>query len=406
VSEPAGHPPAGLAPASAVIIGTGLIGTSVALALRSRGVTVWLADRDPAAAQLAADIGAGDALPPGGAPPTAAQRRAAAVRRGAGPVSEVTGGPPGGPADIAVVAVPPGAVAATLRDAQARGLARWYTDVASVKCQPLAQAAALGCDLASFVPGHPLAGRERSGPAAARADLFLGRPWVVCPGHGNPAAGVAAVAALARACGAEPVLAGPAEHDAWVALVSHAPHVVSAAMAARLTDAQDGALAVAGQGLRDVTRIAAGDTRLWVQILAANAAPAAAVLAAVGADLIAVAEELAEAAGGAAAGTGPVPELKLLAALLDQGAGGVARLPGKRGAPARAETQVQVVIRDQPGELARLFQAAGEAGVNIEDVGIEHSPGLPVGVAELTVHPDAVGRLTEALAANGWPVRR
>jgi prephenate dehydrogenase len=84
----------------------------------------------------------------------------------------------------------------------------------------------------------------------------------------------------------------------------------------------------------------------------------------------------------------------------------VARIPGKRGGPARAEAAVQVVIPDRPGELARLFQAAGEAGVNIEDIGIEHSPGLPVGVAELTVHPEAVGRLTEALAANGWPVRR
>lgn len=381
VSQPAGRPPEAPAPDSAVIIGTGLIGTSVALALRSRGVDVWLADTDPAAAQLAADIGAGEVLPDGA-------------------------GLPGGPADIAVMAVPPAAVAATLAAAQARGLARWYTDVASVKSQPLAQAAELGCELASFVPGHPLAGRERSGPAAARADLFLGRPWVVCPGDSSPAAGVAAVEALARACGAEPVLASPAEHDAWVALVSHAPHVVSAAMAARLTEAPDGALAVAGQGLRDVTRIAAGDTRLWVQILAANAAPAADVLTAAGADLIAVAEELAEAAGSAAANTSPAAELKLLAALLDQGAAGVARLPGKRGTPARAETQVQVVIRDQPGELARLFQAAGEAGVNIEDVGIEHSPGLPVGVAELTVHPDAVGRLTEALAANGWPVRR
>jgi prephenate dehydrogenase len=383
VSQPAGRPPDGAeapreGPASAVIVGTGLIGTSVALALRARGVTVWLADADPAAARLAADIGAGQVLPDGAEAPAE------------------------GPADIAVLAVPPAAVAATLAAVQPRGLARWYTDVASVKGQPLRQAAELGCELESFVPGHPLAGRERSGPAAARADLFLGRPWVVCPVDGNPVPGIAAVAALARACGAEPVLASPAEHDAWVALVSHAPHVVSAAMAARLTEAQDGALAVAGQGLRDVTRIAAGDTRLWLQILAANAAPAADVLAAVGADLIAVAEELAETAAGA----GPDPELKLLAALLDQGAAGVARLPGKRGAPARSETQVQVVIRDQPGELARLFQAAGEAGVNIEDVGIEHSPGLPVGVAELTVRPDAVGRLTEALAANGWPVRR
>jgi prephenate dehydrogenase len=408
--------PEGPAPASAVIIGTGLIGTSVALALRSRGVTVWLADADPAAAELAAHIGAGEILPGGWAvppcgddpadPPIAASRRAAASRRG--PAAGTGLGEPGSgnPADITVIAVPPDAVAATLAAAQARGLARWYTDVASVKSEPLAQAAGLRCDLAAFVPGHPLAGRERSGPAAARADLFLGRPWVVCHGAGIPDAGVAVIAALARACGAEPVLAGPAEHDAWVALVSHAPHVVSAAMAARLIEARDGALALAGQGLRDVTRIAAGDTRLWEQILAANAAPVADVLAAVGADLIAVAEELAEAAGGATPGTGPAAELKLLAALLDQGVAGVARLPGKRGGPARAETQVQVVIRDQPGELARLFQAAGEAGVNIEDVGIEHSPGLPVGVAELTVHPDAVAPLTEALAANGWPVRR
>ena len=209
--------------------------------------------------------------------------------------------------------------------------------MASVKSQPLAQAAGLGCELGSFVPGHPLAGRERSGPAAARADLFLGRPWVVCHGDGiqcrrrwprSPA--------LARACGAEPVLASPAEHDAWVALVSHAPHVVSAAMAARLTEAQDGALAVAGQGLRDVTRIAAGDTRLWLQILAANAAPAADVLAAVGADLIAVAEELAEAAGGAAAGRArPRAQAAGRAAGPGRRGGGPAARQARRPGPGR-----------------------------------------------------------------------
>ncbi len=380
-------------PASVIVIGTGLIGTSIALALRPRGVTVWLADSDVAAARLAADIGAGTVLP-GDVP--------------AGP-------PPGGPADVAVLAVPPQAVAPTLARAQAAGLARWYTDVASVKALPVRQARAAGCDMATFVPGHPLSGRERSGPAAARADLFLGRPWVICPGPPVPPEGLTAIGALARTCGAEPAEVSVAEHDRWVALVSHAPHVLSAAMAARLADASDGALSLAGQGLRDVTRIAAGDTGLWTQILAANAAPVADVLAAVAADLAAVAEALADTAqasgpgpetgtGGGTGGGGQ--DLKILAALLDQGGAGVARIPGKRGAPARAEAAVQVVIPDRPGELARLFQAAGEAGVNIEDIGIEHSPGLPVGVAELTVHPEAVGRLTEALAANGWPVRR
>jgi prephenate dehydrogenase len=376
--------PAETAPASVIVIGTGLIGTSVALALRPQGVTVWLADSDPAAARLAADIGAGTVLP--------------------GDVPERP--PPGGAADMAVLAVPPQAVAPTLARAQAAGLARWYTDVASVKSLPVRQARAAGCDMASFVPGHPLSGRERSGPAAARADLFLGRPWVICPDPPAPAAGLAAIEALARICGAEPVQVSAAEHDRWVALVSHAPHVLSAAMAARLADASDGALSLAGQGLRDVTRIAAGDTGLWTQILAANAAPVADVLAAVAADLAAVAEALADTAQAAGPGGPGGPDLKVLAALLEQGGAGVARIPGKRGGPARAEAAVQVVIPDRPGELARLFQAAGAAGVNIEDIGIEHSPGLPVGVAELTVHPEAVARLTEALAANGWPVRR
>ena len=383
-TSPAGTSPAGTSPASVIVIGTGLIGTSVALALRPQGVTVWLADSDPAAARLAADIGAGTVLP-----------------------GDVPGGPPpGGPADVAVLAVPPQAVAPTLARAQAAGLARWYTDVASVKSLPVRQARAAGCDMASFVPGHPLSGRERSGPAAARADLFLGRPWVICPDPPAPAAGLAVIEALARICGAEPVQVSAAEHDRWVALVSHAPHVLSAAMAARLADASDGALSLAGQGLRDVTRIAAGDTGLWTQILAANAAPVADVLAAVAADLAAVAEALADTARAAGPGGPAGPDLKVLAALLEQGGAGVARIPGKRGGPARAEAAVQVVIPDRPGELARLFQAAGAAGVNIEDIGIEHSPGLPVGVAELTVHPEAVGRLTEALAANGWPVRR
>ena len=385
---------------SAVVIGTGLIGTSIALALSEQGVTVWLADHDPAAARLAADLGAGKVLP----------EPLGAAERGQG--SPEAAAPPGGPpraqegpwADLAVLAVPPAAVAPSLAAAQARRLARWYTDVASVKALPLRQASELGCDLASFVPGHPLSGRERSGPAAARADLFLGRPWVICPGPLTSPEAVAAVADLVRRCRGELVRADADEHDHWVALVSHAPHVVAAAMAAQLTDAPGGALGLAGQGLRDVTRIAGGDSGLWTQILAANAPPVARVLADVAADLAAVAEALAET--GAPPQAAEPPSVKLLAGLLEEGSAGVARIPGKRGAPARDNAVVQVVIPDRPGELARLFQVAGESGVNIEDIGIEHSPGLPVGVAELTVRPDAVARLTQALAAAGWPVRR
>jgi prephenate dehydrogenase len=243
-----------------------------------------------------------------------------------------------------------------------------------------------------------LSGRERSGPAAARADLFLGRAWVLCPSPQTAPAALTAVTGLASTCGGQPVQLSAAAHDRWVALVSHVPQLVATAMAARLADAPDGALALAGQGLRDVTRIAAGDPGLWTQILAANATPAAEVLAL-------VAQDLADAAAALAAG-GDEDGLKQVTDLLERGGAGVARIPGKRGGPAPHYAVVQVVIPDRPGELARLFNAAGEAGVNIEDVGIEHSPGLPAGVAELSVRPEAVDRLTSALAARGWPVRR
>ena len=353
------------------VIGTGLIGTSIALALRAHGSAVWLADEDPAAARLAADLGAGELLPE--ALPA--------------------------PADVAVIGVPPAAVAATLAAAQARSLARCYTDVASVKRLPVSQARARGCDMTSYVPGHPLAGREKHGPAAARADLFLGRTWALCPAPETSPAATEMVTALVRECGAVPLHTEAAAHDRWVALVSHAPHLVAAAMAARLEAAPQAALDLAGQGLRDVTRIAAGDTALWTQIFSANAVPVAEVLAAVAADLAEAARLLSTQASRDA-------DLKSLAALLEQGQAGAARIPGKHGGAPREFIAVQVVIPDQPGELARLFAASGAAGVNIEDVRIEHSPGLPVGVAELSVRPAEAETLLDALERGGWPVRR
>jgi prephenate dehydrogenase len=169
-------------------------------------------------------------------------------------------------------------------------------------------------------------------------------------------------------------------------------------MAARLGEdsVPANALGLAGQGLRDVTRIAASDTGLWTQILTANAEPVAAVLSAVAADLKEAADALA---------SNDDVSVKSLAVLLDRGRTGVARIPGKHGGAQRAFTPVQVVIRDQPGELARLFRAADAAGVNIEDVRIEHSPGLPVGAAELWIRPESTETLIHALAAGGWPVR-
>jgi prephenate dehydrogenase len=361
-------------PGRVLIAGAGLIGTSVALALRAKGAEVWLSDADEATAKLAADLGAGVVVP---------DLRDAK-----------------GLADVAVLAVPPAVVGEMLGRAQDCAVAEWYTDVASVKALPVAQARELGCDLETYVPSHPLAGRERHGPAAAQADLFLGRTWALCPLPETSADAVAAVTALAVACGAVPVTTDPETHDRWVALVSHAPHLVAVAMAARLAPSSvpADALGLAGQGLRDVTRIAAGDSALWTQILTANAGPVAEVVAAVAEDLAAAARELAGESGESAKAD--------VAGLLDRGRAGVSRIPGKHGGQPRNFRLVQVVIADRPGELARLFNAAGAAGVNIEDIRLEHSPGLPVGVAELSIRPDHAGALLDAMEAGGWPVRR
>jgi prephenate dehydrogenase len=351
-----------------VVVGTGLIGTSIALAMRERGAEVLLTDRDAGALALAVELGAGEALPDG------AHEE---------------------PADLAVLAVPPAAVAVTLLDAQKRGLATAYTDVASVKALPLAQAAELGCDLTTFVAGHPLAGSERSGPSAARADLFLGRPWALCATPEATPETVGVVTGLAKACGAMPVQVDAAEHDRAVALVSHGPHVVSAAVAARLTGADDVALGLAGQGVRDVTRIAASDPRLWIGILSANSQPVADVLEAVATDLAVAASLLRDGSEEAATH---------VADLLLRGNAGRGRIPGKHGGDQPAYATVQVVIPDRPGELAMIFQAAGVAQVNIEDVSIEHSPGRPLGVLELSVVPEAAERLAAEFRSRGWSV--
>ncbi len=376
-------------PKRVLVAGTGLIGTSVALALRDKGTEVWLSDADPATARLAADLGAGTVIPD--------LRDAKGI------------------ADIAVLAMPPAVVGRQLAHAQDCAVADVYTDVASVKVLPARHARELGCDLETYVPAHPLAGRERHGPAAAQADLFLGRTWALCPLPETAPDAVDAVTALAVACGADPVVIDPETHDRWVALVSHAPHLVAVAMAARLAPSSvpADALKLAGQGLRDVTRIAAGDSSLWTQILAANAGPVAEVVAAVAEDLAAAARLLGGLPAGTTAAVPPTTGTTTagtgasgVTSLLDRGREGAGRIPGKHGGKPRNFTVVQVVLADRPGELARLFNAAGAAGVNIEDIRLEHSPGLPVGVAELSVRPDQAGPLLDAMEAGGWPVRR
>ncbi|MEU5919660.1 prephenate dehydrogenase [Streptomyces sp. NPDC004288] len=280
---------------SAAVVGTGLIGTSIALALRDQGIVPHLVDRDPEAARTAADLGAG--------------------------VVEF----PREPVDLAVLAVPPQHVARVLKEYQLLGLAHDFTDVASVKVRPQREAAELGCDLARFVGGHPMGGREQSGPLAAQRDLFRGRPWVLTPSAVSREAAVSRVGELAELCGAHPVVMTQSDHDRAVALTSHAPHVVATLLAARLLSGDESQLRLSGQGLRDTTRIAGGDPGLWTDILGSNAAAVAEVLADFATDLHTVVEALRDL--GTRAPEEPRISTAQLTSALVRGTQGRARIP-------------------------------------------------------------------------------
>ncbi|WP_137844704.1 prephenate dehydrogenase [Microbacterium sp. 2FI] len=347
------------------VVGAGLLGASIGHALSALGVDVALADTSPSQLRLAVDYGAGR---------TAAE--------GDDPV-------------LVVVAVPPDVTADVIERELSHYPNAVVTDVASVKLEPLRTLQARGIDLARYIGSHPLAGRERGGAISARADIFVGRPWVVCRDGETSASDLALVEGLALDLGATPLEMSPEDHDRAVALVSHVPQLVASLLAGRFVDAPDGSLRLAGQGVRDTTRIAASAPELWVQILGANAEPVVDVLDALAADLSSVADALrAPEAPGAR---------RAVADTIRRGNDGVERLPGKHGQNRRFE-QVVVMVDDTPGQLGRLFGELGELDVNVEDLRLEHSPGAQFGLAEISVVPGAVRRAVDGLEARGWKI--
>lgn len=347
------------------IVGAGLLGASIGLALRSKGVDVIVHDASPGALSLAIDYGAG---------------RAAAD----------TDNPA-----LIVVAVPPDQTAAVVAQELAAYPDAIVTDVASVKALPLAELRTLGADTSRYVGSHPLAGRERGGAISARADLFVGRPWVIATGNGETTAMVGVIEDLVLDLDAVPVLMTAEEHDRSVALVSHVPQVVATLLAKQLSGGSERTLSLAGQGLRDTTRIASSDPQLWIQILAANSPTVVEILRAFRTDLDGVIATLEEPAAPGAK--------RAIAEALAAGNAGVARLPGKHGQDRRFSTLV-VMVDDKPGELARLLAEIGDAGINLEDLRLEHSPGTLVGLAEISVLPEVEPKLVAELETRGWRV--
>ncbi|APF35199.1 prephenate dehydrogenase [Microbacterium sp. SGAir0570] len=347
------------------IVGAGLLGSSIGHALRLLGVDVVLDDASPAQLRLAVDYGAG--------------RLAASDDR---PV-------------LVVVAVPPDVTADVIERELRAHPGVVVTDVASVKLEPYLELRKRGVDLTHYIGSHPLAGRERGGAISARADIFVGRPWVVCRDDETRASDLAVVEGLALDLGAMPLEMTPQEHDEAVALTSHVPQLVASLLAGRFVAAPEGSLRLTGQGVRDTTRIAASAPELWVQILGANAAPVVAVLDDLAADLGAVADALRDPAAPGAR--------RALADTIRRGNEGVERLPGKHGQNRRFE-QIVVRVDDTAGQLGRLFGDLGDLGVNIEDLRLEHSPGAQFGLAELSVVPSVVHEAVAGLEQRGWKI--
>lgn len=236
-------PPAAPKPVSRVgIVGVGLIGGSIALALRERApaTRIVIVDREPVAA--------------------------AALARGmadlqARSVTELTD------VDLIVLATPIPAIldaVALLGDRQSAAI---VTDVGSTKRHIVA--AAHRAQLATFVGGHPMAGRERGGLDVASADLFNGRRWFVVPAETQA---TSAVLAFVRTVGAEPFEIDAVRHDRTMAYVSHLPQLVSTALMDRVGQGVGpSGLDSAGSGLADLTRLAASPSELWQGIFATNA---------------------------------------------------------------------------------------------------------------------------------------
>jgi len=234
-----------------VVVGPGLIGGSFALAHKAR-------------AGVAEVVGLGRS--------PASLERALALRiidRIALDAQEALAG-----CDLVLIAAPvaqTGTILAALAPFLERSTV--VTDAGSTKASVVTAArAALGQRIGQFVPAHPIAGGETSGPDAARANLFEARTVILTPLAENSPAVIGLVDAAWRDCGATVVTMTPEGHDTALAAVSHLPHVLAYALVAHVAAARDGArnLALAGSGFRDATRIAASNPEMWRDIVLAN----------------------------------------------------------------------------------------------------------------------------------------
>ena len=347
------------APGRAMVIGTGLIGGSVGMALRSHGWHVSGTDADPATAARAVELGALD---------VAAEDRSA---------------------DLVVVATPVHVAAGLIADILASpewNPAAVVTDVGSVK-GPLVAAV----DRPRFVGGHPMAGSEQVGVEGASAELFVGATWVLTPTASTDPAAYAQVRSVLAEFGANVVALDPLEHDRLVAVVSHVPHLTAAtlmALAADMGEEHGALLQLAAGGFRDMTRIAAGQPSIWPGICDDNAEAIVATLDLLIGSLGTVRRWVAEG------------DHDSMLGVLERAA--TARRALTERAPRPEElVEVRIPVADRPGILAEILVLATELGINIFDVEIAHSAEGERGVLVVVIDAAVAPTFTEALAGRG-----
>jgi len=338
---------------SAGILGTGLIGASLGLALRADGwhVTGWDPDEQVGATVL--ERGAIDVL---------AESEAAATA---------------GDLDLLVLSGPPAAIA----DFVARREVPFLTiDTAGAKSAIVAAST-----LAHFVPTHPMTGREVSGPEAATASLFSGATWVIVA-DGAAEADLAAVESIVAALGARPVRMSAAAHDSAVATISHLPQLLAASLVT-VAGRHPEALNLAAGSFRDLTRVAGSDPAIWLEVLAANREKVLEAVAELLDDLGHLSELLR---------SGDLDELREALDLSRE---------TRRTLAARA-TAVRVALADRPGELAKVGMAMSAAKADVRDIQLRHAPYGGGGVLTISVRPGDAAALRDAITAAGLVLAR
>ena len=338
------------------IVGSGLIGTSIGLGLALKGVGVSMHDLDPRAQGLAEDL---------------------------------IKSPSSKPVDLVIFATPIGALNSILNEEFDANPKAGFIDIASVKFKVKVEVSTSKVPMGRFLPSHPMAGREVGGAESARADLFQGRPWII-DSHGVDNDVLKMSSELIELLGGHQVDLDSTEHDKAVALVSHLPQLVASLLAKQLNGGDEAWLELAGAGLRDTTRIAGSDSKLWREIITANREALTPLLLALQSDLAQLISSLGDE--------------NLVATLISEGQQGRARIPGKHGGKAREYTFLPIVIEDKPGQLAALFEECAQAEVNVEDLTIEHSPGQFTGLITLALSEIDATKLSVHLKSNGWSV--